>query len=243
MARFDSLLMQLHTSAAAAPIVTEENEYIVIDKDRKFILPEGFNTVIAYEGDINSQIITFDCVKIVEGHDLSQCQEKRLRWVNTASGLEGSSKLKQLEVEGKFLLQWEVPSEAFAKSGPLQLSISIFDYVDGRIAFSWNTPTFSGLSIGATMDNVAYKIAKEGDEYVPSKSEILTINTETRGIVAPPNYNTKFCNYGDVNTSVVYFQVKRYIRGIDLLDPNTNINVYWKLRDLANVDSSAAGGP
>ena len=240
MAKFDSLLQQIHIGSTAGPIVTEENEYITITKDRKFVLPKDFNTVIAYEGDINSQIITFECPIVSEGHDLSKCQEKRVRWKNMASGHEGSTKLKATELENTMLLSWEVPAEAFTKSGNLTVSISIFDYLDGRVAFSWNTPTFTELRIGDTLDSVGYHIGQEREDYLPPKNEILLINNETRKITAPTGYNNVFCNYGDVNTSVVFFQVKRYIRGIDLLDEGTIVNIYWKMKDLSNVDSSAA---
>jgi phosphatidylserine synthase len=47
-----------------------------------------------------------------------------------------------------------VPPEAFTKSGELQISIVLFDQVDGKIAFSWNTAPFFGLSVGATLDSV-----------------------------------------------------------------------------------------
>lgn len=239
MAKFDSLLEQIHAGAIAAPIVSESDEHIVIDQSRQFSIPNDYNTTIAYEGDVNSQIVTFACPITSEGHNLFDCQEKRLRWVNTASGNEGSSKLLVEKInETTMSLSWQAPPEAFTKAGSLNISISIFDLHEGKIAYSWNTPSFTRLSVGATLDSVGYKIGQEGEEYIPSKSEILTINTESRSIVAPANYNEVFCNYGDVGTSVVYFQVKRYVRGIDLLDVGTVYNIYWKLSDMSNIESS-----
>lgn len=241
MANFNSLLKQLHGGQAEGPVVTEMDNCITIDNNRKFILPEDFNTTIAYEGDVNSQIITFKCPKIYEGHDLSQCDTKRLRWMNEKGGREGSSVLQSENGDDStFLLKWEAPAEAFNHAGTLNISITLSDYVDGKLAFSWNTAALKSLQVGETLDRVGEKINQENFlEYMPAKDEILTIDTETRQINAPVNYATTFCNYGDNGTSVVYFQVKRYIRGIDVLSSDTLINIYWKIQDVSNVDKGA----
>lgn len=240
MADFNFLLAQLHgDNVPSAPIAVEQDEYIIINKDRTFTLPEGFSKIIAYEGDVNSQIVSFICPATSEGHDLAQCGEKRLRWRNSASGNEGSSKLKmEPNDDSTMVLRWEIPSEAFTKAGDLSFSISIFDVVNGKIAFSWNTPSYAGLSVGRTLESVGYNIAEGGNEYIPPRDEVLIINTDTRAIVAPTDYNSTFCNYGDVDSSIVYFRVNRYIRGIDLLDEKTIFKVYWKIKDFTNVDSS-----
>lgn len=242
MANFDTLLSQIHgniiNGTVTGPVVEEADTYITIDNNRKFILPEDFNTTIAYEGDVNSQIVTFKCPKTYEGHDLSKCENKRLRWVNIKGGREGSSVLRwQANDDSTFLLKWEAPAEAFGCAGQLNVSITLSDYIDGKLAFSWNTAALKSLQVGETLDKVSEKINEENFlDYVPAKDEILTIDTETRKINAPDNYSHTFCNYGDVNTSVVYFQIKRYVRGIDVLADDTLINVYWKIQDVSNID-------
>lgn len=242
MAKFDELLSVLHSSAGVEGTAAEKaDDAIIINQDRTFTIPKDFNTTIAYEGDVNSQVVTFICPAIVEGHSLIDCKEKRLRWINKSSYTEGSSKLIATTgiEDSMILLTWEAPAEAFVKAGNLEISISFFNLVDGRIGYSWNTSILSELKVGKSLDSVGLIIEKEGQEYIPSKSEILLINTDSRQIVAPKNYNTTFCNYGDVNTSIVYFQVKRYIRGIDLLDENTIFNIHWKIQNLAFTQSSA----
>lgn len=238
MTNFDELLALIHTGASATAPSFDNDDKIIIKPDRTFEIQENFNTIIAYEGDVNSQVVTFMCEKTVEGHDLSKCQEKRLRWKNVASGHEGSSKLS-IKTEGEKLnLEWKAPPEAFTKSGGLEISITFFDIYEGKIAYSWNTAVFKDLKVGVSLDSVGYDIQSYGEKYIPSKNEILTINTETRAIMAPTGYNHIFCHYGDVGTSVIYFQVNRYIRGIDLLDENTIFRIYWKITGLSNVEDS-----
>lgn len=230
---FASLLEQIHAGATAAPVVTDQEQYIQITDDRQFELPEGFNHVIAYEGDVNSQIITFDCPRIHEGHDLYACSHKKLRWVNATSGNEGSSNLTTIEnTDDRMLLKWEVPADAFTKSGIISLSITIFDLIDKKLAFSWNTASFSQLTVGDTLTSVSYNVdyteeAVTKKHYVPSPDEVLLVNIENRNIVAPSGYNYTICNYGDINITTLYFQIKRYFKGFDML--NSGIYIKWNV--------------
>ena len=73
--------------------LTDEEGIIRVTKNRAFELPNNYNTTIAFEGDVNSQIIQFSCPKHVEGHDLSKCTYKKLLWINMGSNIEGESNL------------------------------------------------------------------------------------------------------------------------------------------------------
>ena len=58
MANFDTILAGLHDESVLSDNYAE-NGYITIDESRNFKLPENYNTVLAYSGDVNSQIVTF----------------------------------------------------------------------------------------------------------------------------------------------------------------------------------------
>ncbi len=204
---FDEELSKLHDGEVD---ISDEDGAILIDRARRFSLPEGFNPVIAYEGDVNSQIITFHCPSSWEKHNLTGCKHKKLNWINRSSGAEGVStlnvSLKQPTDSTLPALEWEVPPEVFNKSGTIEFSISLYDIVDGKLAFAWNTPTFSGLSVGASMREVGYKNSDDiKARLTPARNEILTIDLERRNIVAPQGYNYIIANYGEVGTSTVHF--------------------------------------
>lgn len=223
MANFDEMLKALHSGAD----LVDEEQAIVIDRTRQFILPENFNAVIAYEGDVNSQIITFHCPKIWERHDLSSCIYKTLYWKNKNSGLEGTSPLTPgsapTDTTQQSLL-WAVPPEAFSKSGVLEISISLYDLYNGKIAFAWNTPTFSGLSVGASMQEVGYKNPNDIKARLsPARNEILLVDLERRNIIAPQGYNFTVANYGEVGVSTIHFQVNRYYKDLDINDGELTI--------------------
>lgn len=227
---FDSLLSNLHTSASLQDNYETDNTVIVIDAKRQFTPGSTFDTIVAFEGDINSQIITFKCVRYTDKHDLSACLNKELKWKNRASGIEGVSKLLLISdktTETDFYIQWELPSEACTQAGQLEISIQLYDKQNNYIAFSWNTSTYTGLSIAASMPSVTTDL----EFNFPPRDEILLVDRETRNILAPSGYNNIICNHGDVGIARVSFLIERYIgrnKNLDVFDTNTTIYLFVK---------------
>jgi hypothetical protein len=54
MASFNDLLNKIHSGATATSLSVDSNDAIIINADRSFTVPENFNRIIAYEGDVNS---------------------------------------------------------------------------------------------------------------------------------------------------------------------------------------------
>ena len=196
MVNFDEILSNLH-SGGGINLEQEETgdgtfykDVIWIDDKRNFVLPVDFNPTIAYEGDVNSKIILFELPKEHYGHALEDCDNKKLKWTNTNSGAEGTSTLIVLadgQHEG-VVYKWEVPAEAFTRSGDIQIAIVFYDEDEqGLTAFSWNTAKFSGLNVGETVNYI-------GVGSFPAKDEILIINTDTKNITAPSGYNNTIEN-------------------------------------------------
>ena len=227
MVNFDSLLESLHGGESRLKDNRDgDKNIIIVDDRRKFQPSSDFNTTIAYQGDINSQIITFKLPRFHDEHDLSGCEFKEIKWKNLSNNQEDTSSLKiNGEVQEKyFYVTWEAPPEMCSAAGKVEVSISMYDKVDGYIAFSWNTASYSGLSIGASTASISHTF--------PTKSEILVINKETKNIVAPVGYNNTICTMGDIGIAHVYFLVNRYLgadESLDVLGENlpegTNVSV------------------
>lgn len=221
---FDVLLGKLHNGEDVGigdPIneaASEPKEYISINEKREFDLSNFPNTVIAYEGDVNSQIISFKIPKFHENHEIAKCQNKEVRWHNTTSKLEGVSELTEA---GEYW-QWNVPTEAFTKSGTLEFSISIYDTINDKAAFSWNTPICSLLTIGATLSTV-------GKNNRPAPDEILLVDRESRNIITPMGYNNLLGIQGDAGVAKIYFLVDRHFGDWDLAGDDTSVYIYGTL--------------
>jgi hypothetical protein len=153
---FSDIISKLHSTVAESANNLDENgkvknALIINSSKRQISATEDFDTIIAYEGDINSQIITIQCPRYHDEHDLSACGHKELKWKNVEGGTEGVSTLKTITPgteDTNFYMQWEVPADTCAKSGGLKISISIYDKNGDYTVFSWNTAEYTGLSIG-----------------------------------------------------------------------------------------------
>ena len=93
MANFDTLLNSLHGDKGSSAIIGSTSANLVVNTKRQFSAVEGFDTIIGYEGDINSLIIVIELPEEQAGHKLSICENKELKWKNLANGAEGSSNL------------------------------------------------------------------------------------------------------------------------------------------------------
>lgn len=223
MASFDEILEKLHNNA----VLQDVDETIIITSTRQFQVPSTYNLTVGYAGDVNSQIVTFQLPLTHEQHSLFECEYKKLKWKNTSSGAEGFSTLRNINnASNGWTCQWEIPPEAMTQAGNLEIAIVLYDLAkSGKIAFAWNTPVYKGFLIGQSFMDIGLILGE--NETMPAADEILTINTETRMIVAPKGYNTTVANYGDKGISKVYFQVDKYIRGINVLESEIIINVQF----------------
>lgn len=233
MGTFDEMLASLHPNSEGAPQGANlederKNTPIVVTSKRMFQIPDGYDTVLAFAGDVNSQIVTFSLPLSHEGHDLTKCSYKILRWRHSQSGVEDENELQTVEITtDSMILSWIIPPAAFVLAGTLEIAISIYDLDENKekVAFSWNTSSYNGFTIGTTLTNIPKRGQFDGYK-APASNEVLTIYEDGRSIVAPTDYNFVVANYGDENTSLVYFRAMQYIGGIDLLDKdNTSISV------------------
>ena len=251
---FDDLLKKLHQNEGASLSDTNKNgkpeQIIIVNDKRQFIIPEDYNTVLAYEGDVNSQIVTFQLPLFHESHNLSKCSHKVIRWKSLSTNIEDWSVLEEISIddkEGTQTLKWTIPPAAFVQAGNIEIAISLYDFDNKQIAFSWNSASYRGFKVEKTLSNIDHQGVYTSYN-IPSKNEILRIYEEGHNIVAPQDYNFKIGNYGNKNTSFVYFQAPKNIGGMNLLDTQTKIFVIYSIggaidtTEIIERDSSFAEG-
>lgn len=235
---FGELISGLHGSIHKDVYDTINNKnLLIVNNKRQFSTTEDFDTVIAYEGDINSQIITIQCPKTYDSHNLSSCTYKELRWKNLGSGVEGVSNLlvdNTTYTEDYLYLSWEVPSDACTQAGILEISLTFYDKSGEHVAFAWNTAKYTGLSIGKTIESVNFAF--------PPKDEILIIDKDTKNIVAPVGYNNTICTYGDIDMTEIYFLVNRYLgkkNELDVFSTDSKIIIYVIMNESRGMDNDS----
>ena len=235
---FDELLADLHNTEQQQQKSGEYVGDLKINEKRQFVPINDFDTTIAFEGDVNSKEITIDILSQIKNHNLSQCEYKELRWKNLTNGAEGISKLLLAgSTEGEYTRYiWEVPSDVCMIAGNIEISISFYDREgngnDGNIAFAWHTASYRDLVVAKTMSSVGTDM--------PALDDILTIDEETRNIIAPSGYVNTICNYGDRGIVDVYFIVNRYLgrkHNIDVFSQECKKNICIKMNGLTGIET------
>jgi hypothetical protein len=207
---FDELIQGIHHGDK---VVSDSEPAIVIDGYKRALTPEaGFNTQIGVTNDYNTNEITFKCDKIVDGHDLSACKNKAIKWHNPVSNMMGSDALEMIESdETTFTMTWHVPPEATTKAGTLRIAICFCDIDgNGKIVYKWNSLVYSGLQVAQGMDNIA--IAG-----VPLSS-IIDVNVYNRTITLPADFNTTIGIQGAYGTAKLTFRVNRFFNDWDFTE-------------------------
>lgn len=222
---FDELLQNIHNSVSDDTTKLDNNgkaiDIIEVTSARKFLFNNSFNKIIAYAGDINSQVLTFKIPLTHDNHYLNKCTYKKVKWKNQGNGIEGVNDLILGTVNAKdFLVTWEISPEAFVSAGVLEFSFSFYDQYNDNTVFSWNTSKCSELSIGTGFEEF-------GGIETPATNEILLIDADERRIIMPAGYNTTVANFGDIGTAKIHFRIKKKARGIDISAANTQIYVHY----------------
>lgn len=222
---FDELLQNIHDSVSDDTTKLDNNgkaiDIIEVTSARKFLFNNSFNKIIAYAGDINSQVLTFKIPLTHDNHYLNKCTYKKVKWKNQGNGIEGVNDLILGTVNAKdFLVTWEISPEAFVSAGVLEFSFSFYDQYNGNTVFSWNTSKCSELSVGTGFEEF-------GGIETPATNEILLIDVDERRIIMPAGYNTTVANFGDIGTAKIHFRIKKDARGIDISGTNTEICVHY----------------
>lgn len=229
MAGFDDILQNLHGGVT----VQDDDQYIIVESNRTITVPQDYDTLLGYVGDVNSQVVAFQLPLKHKGHQLSECSYKRIKWKNLNNDTEGQTDLIVKEKNtgaDTWVAYWEIPSELMTSAGTIEIGISIYDVnEDNKIIFAWNTATYKGFTIGESFIEVGEEWSDKEEGKIPAKNEILNVNVENRNIIAPVNYNSIIANYGDIGTSKVFFVINRIIRGMNVLDDTVKVNINYSL--------------
>ena len=220
---FDELIQGIHDG------FFEENEEIfkepklIIDAQKRTLTPENdFNLQVGVTNDYNTNIVSFQCDKILEHHSLVECNNKIIKWHNTSSNAMGSDVLQVIEEKSdsdQFTLSWLVPPEATTKAGTLKIAICFCDVENDTIAYKWNSLVYSGLQVGQGMDNISIV-------GVPL-SEIIDVNVYNRTITLPADYNTTIGIQGAYGTAKLTFRVNRFFNDWDFTEADTEGQVLY----------------
>lgn len=137
------------------PIV-DSDKHFVIDPITRAITNSGVKNKIT-QYDHNSERYTFEIPRIVEGHDMSQCNVVQIHYVNTDKSdsrlvSKGVYEADDMETDSTDLPQivtfsWLISGNATKYAGSLTFNVHFKCVIDGVTKYEWNTDIYAGATV------------------------------------------------------------------------------------------------
>lgn len=138
--------------------ITDNDAYFAINSVTREITTTSSRLELI-QGDHQSERITFEIPRFIEGHDMSLCNRIKINYTNTDKKTKATKKgiyiADDATVESnKVLFSWLMSSNVTKYYGSLEFLVS-FECMDGNneITYKWSTQLCSLMSVGEGLDN------------------------------------------------------------------------------------------
>ena len=156
-------------------IVDGDPHFIIDTVSRKIINNSGKDTLVQF--DHNSERLTFELPRYVEGHDMSNCNKITISYLNVAvTGLYEVNDLTVKDMDGDNVsFTWLISSNVTQNVGKLAFAIT-FECLqpDGKITYSWHTGVNGDMKIISTMVNDAGAVYENIDILEQWKQQLFS---------------------------------------------------------------------
>lgn len=119
---------------------------------------------VLIQGDHNSERFTFEVPRLVDGHDLSLCNDVQVHYINIDSGNKSNTSrdiylVTDLQIspdsDDVVILSWLIDGKATRYAGSLHFLVKFKCIADDEtVDYVWNTAIFTGISVSTGIDNV-----------------------------------------------------------------------------------------
>ena len=142
--------------------IKDMDPYFKIDVNTRAIINKSTNKTAVMQFDHNSERFTFSLPKIIENHDMLECDSITVHYLNidltTNEKITGIYPITDIRIdpedETKAYCTWLLSRNVTNQAGALSFLLR-FECVDdaGNITYSWSTDIFKGISVSAGIDN------------------------------------------------------------------------------------------
>ncbi len=163
------------------------HEHSVTDSDKHFIIntatreiTNGSGKVVLMQHDHNSERFTFELPKIIEGHDMSRCNQVQIHYQNkeiaTDTVFDDVYEVNDFQVSTsdpiKCTFSWLISGNATQYVGALNFSVRFACVADdGTIEYAWNTAAHNGIMISSCFYNSEAVVAAFSDALAKRMAE------------------------------------------------------------------------
>lgn len=151
--------------------------------------------------DHNSERFTFEIPKLIDGHDMTQCDEVRIHFINIGSSNNKTSDVYIVddvqvspESEDIVIFSWLVSQNATKYAGTLNFLVQFMcTQEDGTVDYSWNTDVYKNFTISAGISNEEVVFTEYSDVLIRWKNEL--INAGSSSSVSPEDIENAVNDY------------------------------------------------
>ena len=139
--------------------VYDTDPHFTINPITRLIKNESSGKVIVIQGDHNSERFTFEMPRMIEDHDMMQCDKVKVHFINTGKTgtTEDVYEVDDFQIspdgEDTVIFSWLISGAATRHVGPLQFAIQFQCTSDGEVDYAWHTAVFAGISVSTGINN------------------------------------------------------------------------------------------
>lgn len=142
--------------------VYDTDTHFVIVKDTRGIKCEAENLPMIVQHDHNSERFSFLLDRLIDGHDMTQCNQIKVHYINidsstkdTAKGVYEVDDIALFEGDdSKAVCSWLISENATRYAGKLNFKIEFACVADdGTVTYRWNTAIYSDVNVSNGIDN------------------------------------------------------------------------------------------
>lgn len=178
-------MVQTRTAHSDTTGIVDGDPHFIIDTvSRKIINNSGKDTLVQF--DHNSERLTFELPRYVEGHDMSNCNKITISYLNVAvTGLYEVNDLTVKDMDGDNVsFTWLISSNVTQNVGKLAFAIT-FECLqpDGKITYSWHTGVNGDMKIISTMVNDAGAVYENIDILEQWKQQLFSTSKKAMNFI------------------------------------------------------------
>lgn len=197
--------------------VYDTSLHFIIDGNTRLVKNSTEAKVTLVQYDHNSERITFELPRYIDGHDMSLCTDAQVHYINierkTNRESTGVYECDDLQIapddENVVICSWLVSKNATRFVGSLFFVIRFICSEDREITYSWNTARHTGLSVTDGIYN-----GEDVDEIVESDAFKIFNETIEAANTAIENANEAAQK---ANDSIIHIRYSKYADGMDFV--------------------------
>lgn len=174
--------------------VYDSDPHFKIDPVTRAITNDESKKTILMQNDHNSERFSFEIPRLVEGHDVTLCNQVEIHFTNSDSTKQGVNAgvyevhdmIVDPENENRVIFTWLVSENATQYAGSLSFIVMFACVEEGVSVYRWNTAINNSVSIVKSMNNGEAVVELFPDILAQWKNELFAAATGNQLISVGP---------------------------------------------------------